>query len=85
MNALAKNLEQPLNVTEPFLESVLPREIAIVPRPDGEGFMALTITIRERNGDRIFRNLYGIEAQQLWAAVNRASRVAKNDKRRKPE
>lgn len=67
-----------LNVT-----GVLPREISLVPHPDGEGNMSLSITIRERNGDRIYRNLYGIEAQQMWAAVHRAARVAANEKRRR--
>jgi len=61
--------------------SVLPREITIVPRPDGEGNISLSISIRESNGDRIYRNLYGIEAQQILAAVNRA-RVVKTAKRR---
>lgn len=63
--------------------SVLPREITIVPRPDGEGNISLAVSIHERNGDRIYRNLYGLEAQQMWGAVNRAARVAKNEKRRR--
>lgn len=62
--------------------SVLPREITIVPRPDGEGNISLSISIRESNGDRVYRSLYGIEAQQMWVAVNRA-RVVKNEKRRR--